>query len=37
MQEILQFAKTKVPNDWASRSLEGRLTYWQSTPNDMRR
>lgn len=34
MQEILQFAKTKVPDDWASRSLEERLTYWQSPIDD---
>mgnify|MGYP000323156421 FL=1 len=34
MQEILQFAKTKVPADWASRSLEERLAYWQSPIDD---
>ena len=30
---ILQFAQTKVPADWQSRSLEERLAYWRE-PND---
>ena len=34
MQDILKFAKTKVPDDWASRSLEERLAYWKSPIDD---
>lgn len=33
MNEIIQFAKLKVPDNWSERNLEERLTYWRAPNN----